>query len=309
MSRITYISVGILCVGLASAAAYTYGVKVAAKNGAYSVSMPDEKVEKAVANPTISENRQKTINAIVPHKALYNMELATIKGGSPITDIGGEMYYKWEDVCDAWSTDHRFKIDYYYTDRPSITTTRHFVSWESKDGARLSFFADGYTGGIEDKDIRGQAKRYVDDTGAALFYAPSGLSFDFDEEFTFPIQHALNVIDAAKKGESLYFATLFDGTDDEGPVQVNVVIDQNTPEMDERLKKALDSELIDSPSWNMRYAFFKDNEPQSKMGLPSYEMRLRMHENGVVSEMIVEYDKFSVRQNLLAVDALPKPEC
>ena len=42
----------------------------------------------------------------------------------------------------------------------------------------------------------------------------------------------------------------------------------------------------------------------SESEVADYEMSIVFHENGVISDMFIEYDDFSVRQKLLALEPL-----
>lgn len=251
---------------------------------------------------------------IVPHRALYRLRLVTLQGGSPISEIGGEMYFKWEDVCDAWSTDHRFRIEYYYTDRPSVTVTNHFISWEAKTGDRMHFLSEGYTDGILDDKTRGEAVRTETGGGIANYREPVGLSIRLPEHTYFPAQHTIETIRQAMSGNSFFNAIMFDGTDDEGPSEVNAFLNQETePLAAEALygdNPNIDQSLLSGQHWDARLAFFPlQGGVQASSETPAYEMRVKLHENGVVSDVVVEYDKFSVRQELVALSPLPAAGC
>ena len=256
---------------------------------------------------------ERVVRGIVPHKALYQMEIVKIHAGSPINDLTGEMFFKWEDNCEAWSTDHRFTIDYFYTDRPSVSVTSHFVAWEDKRGDRIQFVSEGYTDGILDEKTRGQSHRLNDRTGVVDYQEPQGLNFDLGKNFFFPAQHTVATIHNALQGKSFFNAVMFDGTDQEGPSEVNVFIDQKSEtkklDADFANNPAVDASLLNGKSWDMRLAFFPEQGEGSDLSTPSYEMKVRLHENGVVSDIVVEYDNFSVRQKLVALSALPVAKC
>lgn len=284
-------------------------------NNAISAAAPgiDETPEHAEQTEAEKAEKNAVIRNIVPHKALYRLKLTALHAGSPITEIGGEMYFKWEDVCDAWSTDHRFKIEYYYTDRPSVTVTNHFVAWEDKAGDRMHFLSEGYTDGVLDQKNRGEAIRQEDGSGIADYREPVGMSHRLPKGFYFPADHTIETIRQAMAGNSFFHAVMFDGTDDEGPSEINAFIDQTqTPLRVKELyddKSGIDQSLLTGQYWDTRLAFFPlEATPESSV-MPDYEMRVRLHENGVVSDIVVEYDKFSVRQELVALSELPETGC
>ncbi len=256
---------------------------------------------------------ENVLGMIAPHKALYSMSLSEIHAGSPITELLGEMFFKWEDTCDAWSTDHRFTIDYFYTDRPSISVTSHFVAWEDKTGNRIQFVSEGYTDGVLDEKTRGEARRLDDGTGDVNYQEPQGMTFELGKNFFFPAQHTVATIHNALEGKNFFNAVMFDGTDQEGPSEVNVFIEQpamqNFPVARYTDNPAVDTDLLKTPSWNTRLAFYPQQGEGSDLSTPAYEMMVRLHQNGVVSDIVIEYDSFSVRQSLVALSALPQAEC
>ena len=48
----------------------------------------------------------------------------------------------------------------------------------------------------------------------------------------------------------------------------------------------------------------KDREEES-----DYEMSMNFHENGIISDMLIEYDDFSVKQKLVALEKIPAESC
>ena len=95
---------------------------------------------------------------------------------------------------------------------------------------------------------------------------------------------------------------MFDGADEEGPVDINAFIGKKAEVIAaaaSRPAKEIDVGLLSAPAHNLRLAFFpvKNNEPTA-----DYEMNIKLHENGVVSDMFIEYDDFSINQTLLALE-------
>lgn len=240
---------------------------------------------------------------IAPHKALYSMDLISAQTGSSVTDIRGRMFFKWEDACDAWATDHRFAMEYAYADRPSLAATSDFVAWESKDGRRFQFSSESTENGEVSEVLRGSAERR-DEGGSAVFTQPDGLGYALPEGFFFPSEHTLELIARAIAGENIFHAVMFDGTDQEGPVEVNAVIGASS--LPPPSGAAIDAGLLAARAWRVRLAFFSRHAEEET---PLYEMTIVLHENGVVSYILVDYKTFSVEQRLQALEKLPPGNC
>ena len=246
---------------------------------------------------------------IAPHKALYTLDMASSQTGSSVAGIRGELFFKWEDACDAWATDHRFSMEYTYVDRPSLSATSDFVAWESKDGEKFQFSSESTENGEPSEVLRGNAARDLMGKGSADFTKPAGLSYQLPRGFYFSSEHTVELVARAAAGEKFFHAVMFDGTDQEGPVEVNAVIGPEVLQgaaVPEAPVAGIDADLLKGRAWKVRLAFFaiKEIDPT-----PLYEMTIVLHENGVVSYIAVDYRAFSVVQKLKALEKLPPGNC
>jgi hypothetical protein len=242
---------------------------------------------------------------LVPHKALYDIKLVATRSGSQIVNIGGKMLYEWQSACEAWTSDHRFDLYYEYADSPSMRITSDFTTYETFDGKSMSFTSQRKRDDQMFSVFRGHASLDDQGQGSANYTVPEGLSFTLPDGTLFPMAHTLEVLKKIEQGERFFSATIFDGSDDEGPVEVNAFIG-NPVELDGEYAevKSVEQDLLKSPARQVRLAFFplKDETETA-----DYEMTITLHENGVISDMLVEYDDFTVEQRLLALESLVKP--
>ncbi|MEZ5814864.1 MAG: DUF1849 family protein [Alphaproteobacteria bacterium] len=238
-----------------------------------------------------------------PHKALYDIKLAGARSGSQILNISGQMLYEWQPSCEAWTTNHRFNILYEYADSAPMRITSNFSTYETFDGQSLSFTSQRKRDGEVFEEMRGSAAMTAGLTGNAQFTIPAELEFDLPEGTLFPVAHSIAVAEKIKEGKKFYNAPIFDGSDEEGPVSVNAFIGKPvTPaQLESPPSKALDKALLESPARAVRLAFFPLSDQEAAS---DYEMNLVFHENGLISDMLIEYDDFSISQTLIAVEAV-----
>ena len=246
-----------------------------------------------------TQERMQTLD-FKPHKALYDIKLESTRSGSQILNISGQMFYEWQPVCDAWITNHRFNILYEYADSAPMRITSNFSTYESFDGQTLNFTSQRKRDGDLFEEIRGSAAISVGETGVALFTVPSDLKFDLPLGTLFPVAHSMAVAEKIKSGEKFYSARIFDGSDEEGPVDVNAFIGKIV-ETEFEDTAAIDESLLESPARKVRLAFFP---LQNEEAASDYEMTLAFHENSLISDMIIDYDDFSVSQKLIAVEPM-----
>lgn len=283
-------SVAMLCGLLCSVSAHATITKT---------SLPDPAVAKGVA----------------PHKALYDVKLSSVKSGSQIINIDGKMYFEWKPACDGWITNHRFNLFYEYADAPAMRLNSDFTTYESFDGRVLNFSSRRKRDGELYEELRGNAALGEKGAGTARYSIPQELSFDLSSSTIFPMKHTLALVDAVHTDRKFVNATVFDGSDEEGPVEINAFIGrkmqkvENEKSMESTVpatNSKIQSDLLKNNSWNIRMAFF----PVTSTGESSdYEMTMKFHENGVISNMKIEYADFSVTQNLIALEKLPVEGC
>lgn len=237
-----------------------------------------------------------------PHKALYKIDLASTRSGSQIVNISGEMYYEWRASCDAWISDHRFDLLYEYADNAPMRITSDFSTYEAYDGDTLDYTSRRKRDGVLFEELRGHAKIKETGVGEAVYTMPEGLHFDLPRGSVFPLGHSRLMLENIKSGNTLFKSVIFDGSDEEGPVEVNAFIGKPVNAM-AKLQgvENLDTSLLNTPAWNVRLAFFplKDDAAAA-----DYEMDMVFHQNGVISSMLIEYDDFSITQELVALEPL-----
>lgn len=240
------------------------------------------------------------------HKALYDIDLVATRSGSQIINISGKMFYEWKPTCDAWITDHRFNLFYEYADSPGMKITSDFSTYESFDGKSFNFTSRRKRDGTLYQELRGNAT-VNEETGKATFTMPEGLSYDLSPNMMFPMGHTVEMVRQARTGKRFFTATVFDGSDEDGPIEINTFVGAKANAMAEvKPSKNLDMTLLNTPAWKVRMAVFPTEKPEEHA---DYEMTMILHENGIISDMLIEYDDFSVTQKLIALEKLEGEKC
>jgi hypothetical protein len=245
-----------------------------------------------------------------PHKALYDIDLVATRSGSPIVNISGKMFYEWKPTCGGWITDHRFNLLYEYADSPAMQITSDFSTYESFEGKDFNFSARRKRNDQLYQEFRGHAnfgKGAGEKAGLAEYSIPDELEYGLDESTFFPMTHTVKMIQKALNEDKFFHAVVFDGSDEEGPVEINAFIGKEVDALKQLGKtENLDKSLLKTPAWNVRMAVFPE---QNDSPTASYEMSIVFHENGVISDMLVDYEDFSVTQKLIALEKLKPVSC
>ncbi|MCB1531859.1 MAG: DUF1849 family protein [Alphaproteobacteria bacterium] len=245
---------------------------------------------------------------LAPHKALYEIKLVGAKSGSQIVNISGQMFYDWKPSCEAWISNHRFDLLYEYADSPAMRLKSDFSTYEAFDGTDMHFTSQRKRDGQLFEEVRGHAMLNADAGGGNAEYSiPEGVKYDIPPGGVFPMGHTLGLLEQIKKNAKFYNATIFDGSDNEGPININAFIGKPVDRFaDVKNMENVDKALLDSPAREVQLAFFPlDNDSATS----DYEMDLVFHENGVISSMLVRYEDFTVTQTLKALEPLEAEQC
>jgi hypothetical protein len=230
---------------------------------------------------------------LAPHEAVYDLSLSRAKPGG-VVGANGLMNYKLENTCAGWTMESRTVLNLFYAEGGRMETEWEFVAYEGKVDEMLEGDAqmDGKTG-----------------KGTAHFKRPEDNAVALPEATLFPSAHTLAIIRAAQEGQRYVTKTVFDGASKDGAALVTAFIGKELGA--DTVPDSADP-LLKTPSWPMTIAFFspktgKDGEEDA--GVPSYEVKVRYHDNGVAQEMEQNFGFFSLDSKLKDLKALPEPDC
>jgi hypothetical protein len=242
---------------------------------------------------------------LAPHKALYDVRMASSRNGSQIMDLRGQMYYQMHQGCDNYVSDHRFILTYEYADAQPLLVTSDFSTVETMDGRQLDFTSKRRRDGELYQELKGEAKTAPQDGGLATYDEPADQVFELPGGTLFPIAHTKELLAAARAGQKFASKIVFDGSDDQGPVDVTAIIRPATA-LSLVAGDKVDGTLLENKAWEMKLAFFPR---ASAVATPEYELSMTLHENGVISRMMIDYQDFTVEQNLRALQTVPADKC
>jgi hypothetical protein len=241
---------------------------------------------------------------IAPHRALYTMTLGTAKSNSGVVGARGTMVYEWGETCDGWTIQQRYRLRMQYAESGETEISSNYVTWEAKDGLRYRFNERKLRNGEVDEEIRGEAR--LDGPGkggVAEFSRPSTSRIDLAAGTIFPTRHTIELIEHAAAGDQFLARNVFDGSGEENSVEITAAI---AAEQDASAGGAVKSPLLQHPSWRVRLAFFPAGSTSEQ---PDYELGMRLHDNGVSGEMVLDYNDFAIKARLDEIESLPKPNC
>ena len=241
----------------------------------------------------------------IPHKAIYGLKLAQErKMTGPVNNARGKLEFEWKDVCDGWSVSQRTHIVVTHGDGSELAFGWTLNAWEAKDGLAYRFFIRRLHGSGEVEEVRGSARLEGPGKGGeASFSLPEARKLPLPKGTIFPTRHSLDVLEALEKKTFPVWRIVFDGSGEEGLFGINAALAQAIPA---ETAASLDDPLLKPPSWRLLIAYFGMDEEATE---PRYEQEMRLFENGVVDELLLDYGDFTLDATLVDLEALPAPGC
>lgn len=243
--------------------------------------------------------------AILAHRALYKMTLDSVRNGSHIQDIQGDMLFEWQDACDGWNVQQRLNLSMTRDEGDEVAIKSSYTTWESKDGNSYRFNYRNMVNGQVKDAYRGTAR--LDgpgQKGVAEYTVPDVREVKLPAGSYFPTAHTVALIDAAIAHKTVFSARVFDGTDEHGLSEINSVIGAQKGIAVEGARTGLGT--TPAIAWPVRMAFFPYDQEEAE---PDYEMDTSVLPNGVSEFMLMDYGEFRLRGTLQKIEVLPRPDC
>ena len=244
---------------------------------------------------------QNSFDQLLPHRAFYKMSTKQTASSTGLVNVEGRLSFEMIELCASWTVEQRYVMLYQRDDGSETQINTFLSSWEEKIGGQYKFFvkrneSDGVEEVIEGKGVVQRNKA----GGNVKFSKPEPKQITLNKETLFPAGHTLALIKAAKSKKKIVSNFLFDGTEVEPAALVNSIIG-----VQKKYTGGL-AQLDKTTYWPIRMAFFSAEKQQLE---PEYEITIKLHDNGVVSGLILDYGDLIIDVELMEIEYLQRAAC
>lgn len=243
---------------------------------------------------------------LVPHRAVYNLELKDASERSGINNMFGRMVYEFAgSACDGYRVSFRF-VTQVETSGEKKVTDQQSTTFEDPKTGRFEFETKTFNDDRLDKEVAGQAERHSDKLAVDITL-PAEKQIDLTAA-RFPTQHTLDVIERAKRGDHFFEARIYDGSEDgDKALFTSTIVGSPVNAGADDPDAANAGKLKGEKTWPVTIAYFDDK--QSGDTPPTYRMSFKLYENGVSRDLTMDYGDFVLKGNLVKLDFLPEEAC
>ena len=247
---------------------------------------------------------------LLPHRATYVLSLGHNLSGSDVVNVRGVMAYEFADACSGWTTTQKARLKFFYDDGRTDEVGWDLNSWEAKDGKRYRFFMRNFDGDNVTSEFKGEAEMPAPgQAGLVRFETPAQKRLALPRGTLFPTGHSLALFRHLAAGDPTFLATVFDGSDDKGPMEISAALAGSSKPAAEQAK--LSPLLAGGPVYRLSLAFFAPQGEQTTgdEATPQQEQSVSIYANGVIDRLTLDYGSFTVDAVLKRLEGLPAPGC
>jgi hypothetical protein len=253
---------------------------------------------------TVFVSAAHSVSDLVPHRALYTVSLEKGIANSAVSSADGIMSVAMEKTCDGWIYTQELKTVIQPVEGNSIQQVAFFTSWESLDGLEYTFASRSVQNG-NFSELRGTASLEADGSGGrARFSKPISQEVDLPKGTMFPVSHTVRLLDEMRSGARFFSRIVFSGSDDLQPELINAFIGDAILPTEHDTGKL--GNLGDRTGWPLSLAFFP---LASDTGIPSFELQVLQLDNGISSNMLMDFGDFATDITAQKIEPLDWPRC
>jgi EipB-like len=255
-----------------------------------------------LANPAVP--------SLVSHRAAYELSLVdpssppASSAQTPIAATGLIAYEFRGSACEGYTSNFRQMTRMERSEGEPLLMDVSAMSFEDPDGKSMRFQVESQ-GAQPSTPVAGTATREVGDDMRIELTKPAPKAIDFGHDVLFPTQHVERLIEAAKNGEGVRQARVYDGSDTGAKIyDTMAVIGKEATKLSDDAASA--AELKGVRRWPMVVSYFDES---SKDSSPEYTLSFDLYENGVSGTLKLDYGTFALRARLRKLEILPATAC
>jgi hypothetical protein len=223
--------------------------------------------------------------ALIPHRAIYEITLADSRGGSGMSDLSGRMVYELTgSACQGYTQNMRFVTRMTNQEGATSLSDMRSSSWEDAVAKAFRFNSSQYKDTRLEETTDGDAARSTPGGEVKVMITkPARKAMNLKGDTFFPVQHSRALLTAARKGEQFLVADLYDGSEKGEKVfsTVSFIGQQKPVGFNRTLPDAKNAKQLDKlKSWPISISYFEEGSDR-KDAVPAYELAFLYFEYGV----------------------------
>ena len=237
------------------------------------------------------------------HRATYDLKLLKSVGAKSPTSARGRLLYEFAgNPQDGFAQTFRQVLEVQPAEGTTRLTDMRSATFEK--GADFSFYVKTLSEENAPEIVAGEAAKEGSDGILDIKLSkPQTETVAVDNKVLFPTEHLSRIIAAAKAGQNMVDAKVFDGSDDGKKVfETTTIIGRQLTGPAPDAPLAHMKALAEMPRWPVTISYF---DPGKKDEGPSYTLAFELYENGISRALTFNYGDFTLGGEMKSLELLP----
>lgn len=254
-----------------------------------------------------SAGQASSASPLAPHRAVYELSLLKASGNNAPVAASGRIVYDFTgSACEGYTVAFRQYTELTPPEGDARPSDMRSTTFESADHKTFRFRVEHLENNAVGRIIDGSATRSGDGALSLELRRPAPMQADMDQDAVFPTDMMIQALKAAQEGRAILPLRVFDGSDGGDKVYHTMsVIGKPTTQPLGDVTKSMPA-MKDMRRWNVRVSYFDVEKVDAP---PVYVLGFQMWENGVSSDLIIDYGDFQLKGEMTTLDMLRVRPC
>lgn len=248
---------------------------------------------------------------LAPHRAVYDLKLATSRGKRPVESVHGRILYDFTgNECEGYALQFRHVSELDSGESNNLFTDLRATTWEDAASKSFRFNSQNYINEKLIDSVDGQADR--EGAGVRIkLKKPANKTVTKSIALAFPTEHMKRVIAAAREGKTVLELSIFDGSETgEKTYDTLAVIGQPIRPDAAKPEDAAGREaaLANLTRWPVRISYF-DKAKTGGEQMPVYGIGFELYENGISRGLLLDYSDFVIGGEMTSLEIKKPTPC
>jgi hypothetical protein len=241
------------------------------------------------------------------HRAFYDLEVKRMEAGNNISSVTGKLAYEITgSACEGYAINYRIANRIVYAEGGPQVIDSQMTSWESGDGLELDLTQKQYVDSKLNSESRIKVKKASESApGKGLVTTAETKEFETTPAAIFPTRYQAKLIDAAVKGETRDVSTVYEGSEEEKSMRAISFIGPKRPAAGLPERDAGD--LLSMAAWPVSISYYAEQAQDDEQ--PLYQASFLMLENGISTDLTLDYGSYSLSGKLTKLELLKSDTC
>lgn len=242
--------------------------------------------------------------ALASHRAVYELTLDKAAGSKAPSQARGRIGFDFAASCEGYVQNFRQITELQPAEGATKLSDMLSATFEAFDASDFRFKVDTKVNNVTAEAVDGKSRKSKDGRIAVDLTKPKRAHVDIDGPAFFPSEHLLRIIAAARAGETLLEARVFDGTGQGDKVSDTLTIIGKPIETP--ASEAAAQALKGMKRWRVAVSYF---EPGKRDVQPIYVLSFDLYENGVSRALSLDYGDFVLKGEMKELTMQPSAAC